>query len=297
MGEDGTILRTQNAIALCVIVILGFNWKMYEDLFELKLQLTEVRSDLLVIERLAQSQSLSRSEGVRNQILQTRNALYAVVPCNRNPGGMCPVTAEDGRRIEMVAHLVQTLGSRDLKGVNLQGLDLKGIDFSDVNLSYAQLDYSDLSGSNLAGVDFRHASMIGVDLTDANLDGAILVGSNLSGAGLENASLKNAQLQAADLRSAHACKADFSNSNLGATWFVDAILWGADFSDTHLSGDYRGASVDEETKWGKAPPEGIVTYVDKKNPNDVTLINAAYGPEVAPFLGGKPFLGTDCPKY
>ncbi len=137
--------------------------------------------------------------------------------------------------------------------------------------------------------------MIGTDLSGANLSKAILVGADLTGAGIEGARFTEAQLQTADLRGAHACKTDFSKAKLGASWFQGTTIWGANLSETNAIGHFRGAHANDTTRWKGAKPEGVIIDTSSNQKFDVIL--PAYGPEAAPFNGGKPSEGTICPKY
>ena len=297
--KSNPILRVQNALALCLIVILGLVWKIYDDQLHLQKDLSRIEDVMRSMDKeMQKKRSLSIQENQKSRVLQLRNALFAMVPCARSPGGLCPVTNNASRRLIMLRQLLKR--SKDLKGINLQGLDLRNIDFSGVNLSYAQLDYSNLSKSNLQKVDFRHASMIGTDLSESNLQKAILAGANLSGAGLEKADLSGAQLQVSNLRGAHACQAKFDKTKLGGAWLQGAYLWGANLSQTRLAGTYRGAYIGKDTKWqNKVPTDVVITDYKAVHltAGVIATISPAYGPAAAPFLQGNPTNGTVCPLY
>jgi uncharacterized protein YjbI with pentapeptide repeats len=303
--------RILSAIALCAIVILALVWKLYENLGELSdttenlnQTMLEAQDSLDTIEEIVHQNNLKNAKvGQHTLAFQTRNSLYSMVPCDRIPGGLCPISSNLIRRADMVRKLFFDIGTTDFKGVNLQAVDLSGLDFSGADFSYAQLDYADFSGTRLINADFRHASMNGTNLTGADLTGAILVGADLSNAGMENAKLINSKLQAANLTEAHACLADFAGAKLGSSNLTGIYIWGSDFSKTDLSGRFNSAKAGEDTLWRNdaSPKErGVETISYKEaNPNQGPLapILPSYGPDAAPFLGKVIPDGTICPRY
>ncbi|MEC7983543.1 MAG: pentapeptide repeat-containing protein, partial [Myxococcota bacterium] len=240
--NDGSLLRAQNAVALCSIVSLALLWKVYDDQQQQIAQLQQMQDNVAKIERgLKQVESKRLQESAKSRSLQTKNALFAVVPCKRNPGGLCPVTSDPSLRLDMVDRIMKESADKDFQGVNLQGLNLSKINWNGANLTYAQLDYSDFRGADLSNVDFSHASLIGADFTGAKLNNTTLIGADLAGASLENAQLNNTKLQTANLRGVHACGAIFKGVKLSAAWLQGAALWGADLSASNATGYFRGA--------------------------------------------------------
>ena len=124
-SNNNPILRTQNAVALCVIVILAMTWKLYETQVELRKELLLLHDEIIRVEKsVLNANSSNAKERIKSRALQTRTALYAMVPCDRDPGGLCPVTSDPSRRAMMLQELVEELGVKNLQGVNLQGMHL-----------------------------------------------------------------------------------------------------------------------------------------------------------------------------
>ena len=168
----------------------------------------------------------------------------------------------------------ESLGGKDLSGLDLSYLDLSGGQFRQADLGGAclvetalsgacldgaRLDNADLTGVLLSGATAIGASMEGARLERASLRGAILNDARLSEANLEGASLVDVRLGRARLNDAnlsycrldHAdlSEADLEGASLVRTWLLGARLervnaGDADFDDADLTGaDLTGADL------------------------------------------------------
>jgi uncharacterized protein YjbI with pentapeptide repeats len=135
-----------------------------------------------------------------------------------------------------------TLNNADMQKAVLRGCDMSGVKGHNLFMMY-----NDLSGATLSGAELHHCNFFEVDVRDANMSGASLresafvsakgAGAKLDGADCTNlrvvekssfvgASFKGANLEKANLRSTDLRQCDFS----------EALLGGADLSESDLEG-------------------------------------------------------------
>jgi uncharacterized protein YjbI with pentapeptide repeats len=112
--------------------------------------------------------------------------------------------------------------------------DLSGIDLSGANMKYFYLAGKRMNGANLAkgrldNAVLHRATFVGADLDGAWLRDADLTGARFTDATLDGAHLEDAQLYSSDLR-------DIS--------LEDAHLESAVLTDARISGDLRGADLE-----------------------------------------------------
>lgn len=141
------------------------------------------------------------------------------------------------QKTQVVMHL--DLSNADLRKypfipgkINLQQANLSHSNLSQVNLSKMDLSGANLSNSDLSGAILNEANLAGANLKNANLSGAQFKLSNLS-----NADMSFANLAGANLQNALLAKVNFSCSNLGGadlthTTMTQAIISGANFTNT-----------------------------------------------------------------
>lgn len=155
--------------------------------------------------------------------------------------------------------------------LDLHFADLTNRDMSQIKFDYVHMAYAKLNGSDLTGTEFRNLSMPGVDFTGANLtritmpslhvlalDGAIFTDANITEANLREATAKgftaqnlystanykNHDLHGINWGYNQPINWDFSGQDLSGGKFERAILSGANFTVTNLSGaDMRDAVV------------------------------------------------------
>jgi uncharacterized protein YjbI with pentapeptide repeats len=159
------------------------------------------------------------------------------------------------------------LGNVHLEDATLRGTHLEGATLSDANLEGAHLSEAHLERANLSGAHLEGANLGEAHLEAAYLGGTHLEGADLNGAHLEGADLSSAHLEGADLSVAHLEGATLNGTHLEGAILSDAHLegktyapagpdhaevvrirqWIANFPDTLLPADLRGAVLDSAT--------------------------------------------------
>lgn len=119
------------------------------------------------------------------------------------------------------------LRDSDLAGADLRGCRMIGTDFSRVDLREARLDQADIAGSKFDGARMVGASLEGASITEASFRDANLASANMGGAVVADSWFESAE----------ATGISFRGARFGALVdFGHAVLEGADFRDTTLSG-------------------------------------------------------------
>jgi len=119
------------------------------------------------------------------------------------------------------------LGEMDLSGADLLGCRMNGTDFSRADLRDARLDHADIAGSKFDGARMAGASLEGAAITEASFRYANLANANMDGAVVVDSWFESAELTGISFRGAR-----FGD----LVDFAHAVLEGADFHDTTLSG-------------------------------------------------------------
>ena len=123
----------------------------------------------------------------------------------------------------------QDLSNMDLSSRRMIGFDFSNKNLSGVNFSHANIEDANFTNSNCAGAVFDGTQFLGAIFSGAILDKkwALIIDVLTSGSGA------NKNLAGYDFSEAYLVEYDFSGSN----------LQGANFHNTNLVGDFRGADL------------------------------------------------------
>ena len=158
--------------------------------------------------------------------------------------------------------LTNTILTRaDLSSADLSNTDLSGTDLTESILKYAILINTNLSDSNLTDVQFSYTTLLNTDIRNADLTGAYAEGIDFTE--IKNKNWNGTILWDAILSLSNLEYMDFSGKNLTLTYFAQAKLTGANFSnDVTLHGtffreadltnaNFEGADLGPKTTYSK----------------------------------------------
>jgi hypothetical protein len=167
----------------------------------------------------------------------------------------------------------------DFVGADLAGASLARVDLGEADFTGADICGAYLTGANLRGAFLKEANLSAADLIGADLSRAYLRGANLSGADLREASLSGADLSAASLAGcdlgfarldwAHLEGADFSDSFVERTTFLDVDLSAVSGLETVMCGGPSSIDIDTIYRSKGIIPEAFLRAAGV--PNDFIL--------------------------
>ena len=136
----------------------------------------------------------------------------------------------------------------ELKSVSLRKASLLEANLSRVNFTLSDLFCADFRGCNLEGAKFLFTTLVGAKFEGANLAGSDLRRAFLYAADFTRANLSKADLSGTDLSISYSGAKNFFDAILAhrkpGVCFCNAILEGADLTDSRLSGvDFRDAKL------------------------------------------------------
>lgn len=165
--------------------------------------------------------------------------------------------------------------------------DLHGADLSRAALNGAYLDEADLGMAKLYGAHLRAASLVGADLSITNLLGADLRGADMRGADLVRAYFRDTEVG----------DANFGNSSMYGTVFIDTGLGEAKGladvvhigpSEISVSTIYRSeGKIPEAFLRGCGVPEDFVTHARSLNTQAIRFFSCfiSYSSDDEEFAG------------